>query len=97
MMKNEVKENVKKIDKPAPFIAFGSTDPISNEEIEKRKRVIERAEALGIHVTSLDVEVEFENPYKVKALIYIWEDKEVPKELLEKIEEFESTKQVDDN
>ena len=94
-MKNEVNNRVVKLDKPAPFIAFGSTEQISNEEIEKRKRVIERAEKLGIHVTSLDVEVEYENPYKVEALIYIWEDKEVPEDIIKKMKEFEISKKTE--
>ena len=68
---------------------------ISNEEIEKRKRVIERAEKLGIHVTSLDVEVEYENPYKLEALIYIWEDKEVPEDIIKKMKEFEISKKTE--
>lgn len=75
--------------KPAPFIAFGSTEPISKEEVEKRKRVIERAEKLGIKVTSLDTELEYENPYKVEALVYIMDDEPVPEELIKKIQEFE--------
>lgn len=90
-MKKEIKHTVKRNDKPAPFIAFGSTEPISDEEIEKRKRIIERAEKLGIHVTSLDTEVEYENPYKLEALVFIWDDKPVPEELMKKIEEFESS------
>lgn len=57
---------------------------------EKRKRIIERAEKLSIHVTSLDTEVEYENPYKVEALVYIWDDKPVPQELIQRIEEFEN-------
>lgn len=90
-MMKEYKNSVDKRTKPAPFIAFGSTEPISKEEIEKRKRIIERAEKLGIKVTSLDTELEYENPYKVEALVYIMADKPVPEELIKKIQEFEES------
>lgn len=33
-MKKEIQDTIKNADKPAPFIAFGSTEPITNEEIE---------------------------------------------------------------
>lgn len=88
MMKEENKDmNRKK--KPDPFIAYGSTEPVSKEEIEKRQRIIERAEKLGIKVTYLDSEHEYENPYKVEALVYIMNDESVPEDLIKKIEEFE--------
>lgn len=88
-MMKEYKNTVDTRTKPAPFIAFGSTEPISKEEVEKRKRIIERAEKLGIKVTSLDTELEYENPYKVEALVYIMDDKPVPDELIKKIQDFE--------
>ena len=88
-MMKEYKNSIEKKTKPAPFIAFGSAEPISKEEVEKRKRIIERAEKLGIKVTSLDTELENENPYTVEALIYIMEDKPVPEELVKKIQDFE--------
>lgn len=90
-MTKEHKTTINKKIKPAPFIAFGSTEPISKEEIEKRKRIIERAEKLGIKVTSLDTELEYENPYKVEALVYIMNDEPVPDELIMKIKEFEES------
>ena len=90
-MTTEYKKVTNRKEKPAPFIAFGSTEPISKEEIEKRKRIIERAEKLGIKVTSLDTELEYENPYKVEALVYIMDDKPVPEELIKKIAEFEES------
>lgn len=88
-MIKEVDKNMNKKKKPAPFIAYGSTESVSKEEIEKRQRVIERAEKLGIKVTSLDSEHQYENPYKVEALVYIMNDEPVPEELIKKIEEFE--------
>lgn len=75
--------------KPAPYIADNSLEPVSKEEIEKRKRVIQRAERIGLSFTRLDTEGEYENPYKLEALKYINEDKEVPVELERKILEFE--------
>ena len=88
-MKKEINDAIEKKVKPEPFIAFGSEEPISSDEIEKRKRVIDRAEKLGIKVTSLDTELEYENPYKVEALVYIMKDEPVPEELVKKIQEFE--------
>lgn len=90
-MKKELEPVIKKINKPIPFIAFGSSEPVTPEEIEKRKRIIERAEELGINITGVDTENEYENPYKVEALIYIMDDKNVPEDLIKKIQEFEMT------
>ena len=91
-MKTKLKNNAsKKILKP--FIAPGSDVPVTQEEIEKRKRRMERAEALGQSLTKVTSEnngiEEYENPYRVKALEYIMADKEVPEELKNKIAEFE--------
>ena len=94
-MIKETNNTIEKKEKPAPFIAFGSTEPILKKEVEKRKRIIERAEKLGINVTSLDMEQEYENPYKVEALVYIINDQVVPKELIEKIQEFEEKHKSD--
>ncbi len=88
-MIKRIDQNLSEKIKPEPFIAIGSTEPVSKEEIEKRKRIIEQAEKLGIKVTTLDVEHEYENPYKVEALIYIMDDEPVPEELIRKIQEFE--------
>ena len=75
------------------FLAPGSDVPVTKEEVEKRKRRIERAEALGQSLTKITFEndriEEYENPYRVKALEYIMADKEVPEELKNKIVEFE--------
>ena len=87
-LKNNVSKKVLK-----PFIAHGSDVPVTKEEVEKRKRRIERAEALGQSLTKITFEndgiEEYENPYRVKALEYIMADKEVPEELKNKIVEFE--------
>lgn len=87
-LKNNVSKKVLK-----PFIAPGSDVPVTQEEIEKRKRRMERAENLGQSLTKITFEKdgieEYENPYRVKALEYIMADKEVPEELKDKIVEFE--------
>ena len=88
-MKKEFETVTEKTNRPIPFIAFGSSEPVTLEEIEKRKRIIERAEELGINITGVDTEKEYENPYKVEALIYIMDDKQIPEELIKKIQEFE--------
>lgn len=88
-MTKNMDAKINKKEKPAPFIAIGSTEPVSKEEVEKRRRIIERAEKLGIKVTSLDSEHEYENPYKVEALVYIINDEPVPEELIKKIQDFE--------
>ena len=45
-------------------------------------------------MTGVDTEQEYENPYKVEALIYISEDKSIPEELLKKIEEFDKAHEL---
>lgn len=84
-MKNDSKVLLQK---PKPFIAPGSQIPVTSKDIEKRKRKIERLEQIGERPTRV-TEEEFENPYKLEAIALITEDKEVPEELLKKIEEFE--------
>ena len=63
------------------------------EEIEKRKRRIERAEAIGLsimHVTSeWNYDEEYENPYAVEALRYILNDMDVPEEVKVKMKVFD--------
>ena len=91
-MERKLKNNAsKKVLKP--FIAPGSDVLVTQEEVEKRKRRMERAEALGQSLTKITFEKdgieEYENPYRVKALEYIMADKEVPEELKNKIVEFE--------
>ena len=76
-----------------PFIAPGSYEVITQEEIEKRKRRIERAEAIGLsimHVTSEgNYDEEYENPHAVEALRYILNDMDVPEEVKEKMKIFD--------
>lgn len=74
--------------KPKPFIAPGSQTPITAQEIERRKRQIERLEMIGETPTRVTDE-EFENPYKLKAIELIAEDKDVPEDILREIQEFE--------
>ena len=73
------------------FIAPGSTIKITNEEVEKRKKMIADAEEIGQRITKVDNKDEgYENPYRAKALIYIANGKEVPEELKVKIEQFDN-------
>lgn len=72
-----------------PFIAPGSTVKISKKEIEERKINIEKAKRIGQDITKVDSEEEYENPYRVKALCYIYQNKEVTDKLKRQIEEFD--------
>ena len=78
--------------KNLPFIAQGSLEPVTQAELEKRKRRIARAEAIGLSImrviSEINPEEEFENPYHVEALRYILDDMDVPEEVLRKIDEF---------
>lgn len=76
------------LQKPKPFIVPGSQNPVTAEEIERRKRRIERLEKIGERPTRV-TEEEYVNPYKLKAIALISEDKDVPEELMKKIEDFE--------
>lgn len=87
---SKARENTIKKPVLTPFIAPGSTTAVTNKELEKRRRKIQRAEALGISLTKVhNNENEYENPYKVEALMYILNDKDVPKDLQRKIELFD--------
>lgn len=89
------------VNKIPPFIAPGSLEPVTPAELEKRKRRIARAEAIGLsimRVTSEQIyDEEYENPYHVEALRYILQDKDVPEEVLQKIKDFENGKSVKEN
>lgn len=84
------KETYVSLQKPKPFIAPGSQTPITEEDIKKRKRKIERLEQIGERPTRV-TEEEYENPYKLQAIALIEEDKDVPEELIKQIKEFEKT------
>ncbi len=73
-----------------PFIAPDSTIKITQDDIEKRKRRIAKAEEIGQSITRVDSDDSgHENPYRVQALCYIMQDLEVPTELKKKIKEFD--------
>ncbi len=84
-MKNDSKVILQK---PKPFIAPGSEIPVTLEEIERRKRILKRLEEIGENPTRV-TEDEYVNPYKLEVISLINEDKEVPEELMKKIEEFD--------
>lgn len=76
--------------KPKPFVAPGSNIKPTIEEIKDRELRIKRADEIGASITRVTDEQEYENPYRVKALIYINANKEVPEELKQKIKEFDN-------
>jgi hypothetical protein len=82
------KEAPRLLQKPKPFIAPGSETPITSEEIKKREKRIELLELIGEHPTRV-TDDEFENPYRLKAIALISEDKDIPEELLEQIKKFD--------
>ena len=78
------------IKKPStPVNAPHSYAPVTQEEIEKRKKIMIRAEEIGASITRFDETEETENPYRVQALSYIMQNKEVPEDLKKKIKEFD--------
>lgn len=57
--------------------------PLTQEEIEKRKRLEKRSKEIGWE--SKFNHSEHENPYRAEAMLYILKDMDVPKELKGKI------------
>lgn len=88
-MKTVKNESAKTSKIPKPFIAPGSTIKPTAEEIYNRKVKIKRAEEIGASITRVTDEEEVENPYRVKALLYINKGEKVPEELKIKIKEFD--------
>lgn len=94
---NESKQDTEK--KPStPFIAPGSLEEVTQEELEKRNRRIARAEALGINIARVTFDKkyndEYENPYEVEALLYILNDMDVPEEVIQKMKEYDKMNAV---
>lgn len=85
-MKKE--ERQEKMEKPRPYIAFGAQETVTGIQIEKRKLRMERAEKIGESFTRV-TEEECVNPYKIQALAFISEDKPIPEEIIQKMQEFE--------
>ena len=80
------------VSKPLPFIAPGSEKKITPEEMKKRKKKFERLEKIGEKhtvITGHDADGETENPYRIKAMVLINQDKDVPEELIKQIEEYD--------
>ena len=101
MKQKQDKQAYLKKEELQPFWAPGSLEPVTQEELEKRKRRIARAEALGLSIMRVTSEKnydeEYENPYHVEALRYILDDMDVPEEVLQKIIEFEKLYTVKEN
>ena len=85
---NDIKESIKK---PDSFIAPYSDREVSEAELERRKRKNNRLRSIGVNPKKIvDEESETENPYRVKAMVYITRDEEVPKKLLEKMNKYDT-------
>ncbi|MBR1702010.1 MAG: hypothetical protein IJ716_08650 [Lachnospiraceae bacterium] len=74
--------------KPAPFIAPNSQIMTTQTELSKREQKAEMLKKIGEN-PSLITEEEIENPYRVKAMVLIQQDKEIPDELLAQIEQYD--------
>lgn len=76
---------------PKPFIAPGSDVKPTKEELKKRQKKYNMLERIGVKTTIVggDVDPEYENPYRIEAMILINQDKDVPEELIQKIEEYD--------
>lgn len=77
--------------KPEPFIAPGSTEKATKDEMERLILRINRAKEIGEDFTRLDSSIDsgYENPYRVEALCHILADQEVPEHLKDKIRELD--------
>lgn len=89
-MNKPKKSNTIKKELNIPFYAAGSREPITQEEIDRRKRRIERAKQIGSSITTFDGCGEHENPYRAEAMMkYVMQDKDVPAELIKRIREYD--------
>lgn len=75
--------------KPAPFYAPGSHTPVTKKEVQERMLKRQRAEKIGASITRFTDGDEVENPYRVKALVYINRGEEIPKDLLVAMQKFD--------
>lgn len=89
-MRTSKTEKTKQIKVPAPFMAYGSDVRPTQQEINQRREKIKRAEEIGASITRVDTVNGVENPYRVKALIYINRGEAVPEKLLHQIKEFDA-------
>ena len=73
-----------------PFNISQDKLEITPTEFARRKRKYHRLEKLGIDPTLVedDKYSVFDNPYLIEAMVYIADDKDVPEEVVKKIEEF---------
>ena len=76
---------------PKPFIAPGSDVKPTEEELKKRQKKYNILERIGVKTTLVrgDVDPELANPYRIEAMLLISQDKDVPEELIKKIEEYD--------
>ena len=77
-----------------PIIPPHSLEPVTEEELARRKRQYNRLLDLGIDPTLVTEGNEKEDPFVLQALILINQDKEVPPELAQKVREYTKKQQT---
>lgn len=87
MSKLPVKNNVTK---NKVVVAPWTNTVASDTEIKKRRIRATKLKEIGVDVYSVDGASEHENPYRAEAVMLITNDKEVPKELKEKIKKYDT-------
>ncbi len=76
---------------PKPFIAPGSDVKPTKDELKQRQKKYKMLERVGVRTTIVreEADLEYENPYRIEAMILINQDKDVPEELIRQIEEYD--------
>lgn len=76
-----ISDHYDKVKKPAsPHITYGQ-DTITEEEIERRMRVADELETLGISISRFDAEDEHEDADVLQAIIYADQGEAIPEDL----------------
>lgn len=73
---------------PAPFIAQGSEVLPTSAEIERREIRYKRLRQIGVEPFII-TESEEENPYRVKAMVLVNQDKEIPDDLIKNMKKYD--------
>lgn len=87
--------------KPKPFIAWGSTEKISEEDrkrsIQYERKMLEIGINLNKFCNSADLSEVYENPYRMKAVELIESGNDVPEELKKKMFEYDKKLKTNNN